>query len=125
VRTQARQATALPPSSTTIAVLRRTHLSKKGWRDHAATDDRRRRVADVDHHQRVGKICRHVSVGAAHGDAISLRAQHVRVSERECRRAGGREGISGGGTAGASMMHGVDASATRRSAVSESTAVAE
>ena len=102
-----------------------THPIQNGRRDHAAPDDWRRRVANVDHHQRVGILCRHVSVRASHGNGISLRAQHVRASERECRRAGGREGISGGGTAGASMMHGADASATRRSAVPESTAVAE
>jgi hypothetical protein len=102
-----------------------THPIQIGRRDHAAPNDWRHRVAHVDDHQRVGKMCRHVSVGAAHSDAISLRAQHVRASERQCRRAGGREGISGGGTAGASMMHGADASTTRRSAVPESTAVAE
>jgi len=94
-----------------------THPIQIGRRDHAAPNNWRRRVANVDHHQRVGNMCRHVSVGAAHGDAVSLRAQHVRASERECRRAGGRGGISGGGTAGASMMDGADASATRRSAV--------
>ena len=48
-----------------------------------------------------------------HTPACTARAR----SERECRRAGGRGGISGGGTAGASMMYGADASATRRSAV--------
>ena len=102
-----------------------THPIQIGRRDHAAPNDWRRRVANVDDHQRVGNMCRHVSVRAAHGDAISLRAQHVRASERECRRAEGRGGISGGGTAGASMMDGADASATRRGAVPESTAVAE
>jgi hypothetical protein len=58
-----------------------TYPIQKGRGDNAAPDDWRRRVANVDHHQRVGIPRRHVSVGAAHGDGYSLCAQHVRSSE--------------------------------------------
>jgi hypothetical protein len=59
-----------------------THIIEKRQRHYAATDDWRRRVANVDHHKRVGPLRRHVSVRAAHGDAISLGAQNVRVRAR-------------------------------------------
>jgi len=59
-----------------------THIIEKRRRHYAATDDWRRRVANVDHHKRVGPLRRHVRVRAAHGDAISLCAQNVRVRAR-------------------------------------------
>ena len=87
----------------------RTYPIQKGRRDHAAPDNWRRRVGNVDHHQRVGIPSRHVSVRAAHRDGYSLCAPDVRASELV--RA--RQGISSGRTA--SMMDGADASATRQS----------
>jgi hypothetical protein len=70
-------ATSLRPSSITVAGPRRTHLFKKRRRHHAAPDEWRRRVANVDHHQRVGPLARHVSAGAAYGDENCLCTQHV------------------------------------------------
>ena len=64
-----------------IRAPRLTHPIEKGRRDHAAPDDWRCRVANVDHHQRVRHMRRHVSIRAAHNDAKSLRPQHVRVIE--------------------------------------------
>ena len=63
-----------------------THPIKKRRRHHAAADGWRRRVADVDHHQRVGTLTRHVGVGATHSDGMSLCAQHVTASARESAR---------------------------------------
>jgi hypothetical protein len=45
-----------------------TYPIQKGRGDHAAPDGWRHRIANVDHHQRVGNMRRHVSVRAAHGD---------------------------------------------------------
>ena len=59
----------------------RSHKVQKRQRHHAATDDWRRRVAHVDHHQRFGDNCRNVSVRAAHSNASHLCAQHVRASK--------------------------------------------
>jgi hypothetical protein len=77
-------ASAARPKPSTRAAPRLTHPIQNGRRDHAAPDGWRRRVANVDHHQRVGLRRRHVSVRTAHGDANSLCLQHVsaRVHER-------------------------------------------
>jgi hypothetical protein len=63
-----------------------THPIKKRRRHHAAPDDWRRRVANVDHHKRFGGFTDHVSVRAAHGDGTRLCAQHVRARESISRR---------------------------------------
>ena len=94
-----------------------THPIQIGRRDHAAPNDWRRRVANVDDHQRVGITRRHVSVRASHGDAMSLCVH----STRDSARVKPRLGISRRWR----MMDGADASATRRSAVPKSAAVAE
>ena len=60
------------PRPTALAAPRLTHQIQKGRRDHAAPDDWRRRVAHVDHHQRVRMMRRHVSIRAAHGDGYSV-----------------------------------------------------
>jgi hypothetical protein len=70
-----------------------THPIKKRRRHHAAPDDWRRRVANVDHHQRLRR--RHVSVRAAHGDGHRLCAQHVRDRASERVREGMRGRASG------------------------------
>ena len=73
-----------------------THPIQKRRRDYAATDDRRCRVANVDHHKRFGGFTVHVSVRAAHGDGTRLCAQHVRAREGFSRRwRRGREHMGG------------------------------
>jgi hypothetical protein len=68
--------------STAVAELGRAHPSQKRRRHHAAPDNWRCRVANVDHRQRVGITSRHVCVRAAHGDGYRLCAQQV-TRERE------------------------------------------
>jgi hypothetical protein len=77
------------PTPSARAAPRLTHPNQKRRRHHAAPDGWRRRVAYVDHHQRLSRG--HVSVRAAYGDATRLCAQHVR--ERASERV--REGMRG------------------------------
>jgi len=71
----------IPQRPMPSARTKHTHPIQKRRRHYTATDDRRCRVANVDHHQRVGQFRRHVSVRAAHGDGTRLCAQHVRARE--------------------------------------------
>jgi hypothetical protein len=76
----------MPQRPRPSARAKHTHPIQKRRRHHAATDDRRCRVADVDHHKRFGGFTDHVSVRAAHGDGTRLCAQHVRARESISRR---------------------------------------
>jgi hypothetical protein len=77
------------PDATAQTAQGRTHPIHEGRRDHAAPDDWRRRVANVDHHQRVGLLRRHISVRATHGDVTCIqhkgRRDHAAPDDWRCR----------------------------------------